>query len=152
MGSVLIVIIAIGFLGALLSLFKRTPGHKGDLIGAADRASAKLITKEVADGFRSGLHGMSDAELSAMMSEGGRLLARLEEKEKALAVRHDRELLANVRIDLQQVRVRLDWIGQERNRRTIGGVFLAPPGVEVRSGCDGDRQKPQEQPRSSSGV
>ena len=121
MGWVLI-IIAIGFGGVLLSLIKQAPERKGDKIAAADRATAKLITKEVADGFRSGLRQTSDAELSSMRAGGARLLTVLEETEKVLAVRHEPELLASVRIDLRQIRVRLDWMEQESVRRAGGGV------------------------------
>ena len=119
-------IIAIGFVGALLSLFKRAPESRGDRLGAADRASAKLITKEVADGFRSGLRQSSDAELSSLMAEGARLHKRLEELEKVLAVRYEPALLANVRIDLRQIRVRLEWMEQERVRRAAGSLVQEP--------------------------
>jgi hypothetical protein len=106
---------------AILSfmLFSRVPPQKGDLIGAADRASAALITNELEERVRSALRQSSDAELQAMIAEGTRLQAVLGEKEKILAHRWcDKERLANVRLGMRQVRVRVDWAMEERAARS----------------------------------
>jgi len=95
-------------------LLLRVPPHKSDLIGAADRASAALITNEMEDRVRSALRQSSDAELHAMIAEGTRLQAVLREKEKILAHRWcDKEMLASVRLGMRQVRIWVDWARQE---------------------------------------
>jgi len=112
-GTLLAVTVAVIAILSFIGLF-RAPPPKGDLIGAADRASAALITNVVEDGVRSALRQTSDAELDAMIAEGSRLQAVLREKEKILAHRWcDKERLAGVRVGMRQVRVRVDWAMQE---------------------------------------
>lgn len=95
-------------------LLLRVPPHKLDLIGAADRASAALLTNELEERVRSALRQSSDAELRAMIAEGTRLQAVLREKEKILAHRWcDKDMLASVRLGMRQVRVWVDWARQE---------------------------------------
>ena len=107
-------VVAIVLIAMLSTLFLRVPPYKGDLIGAANRASAALITHELEERVRSALRQSSDAELQAMIAEGTRLQAVLREKEKILAHRWgDKEKLASVRLGMRQVRVRVDWARQE---------------------------------------
>src|SRR5262245_16116612 len=110
MSGVTIALIAI----LTFMLLLRAPPHKSDLIGAADRASAALITNEMEDHVRSALRQSSDTEIDAMIAEGTRLQAVLREREKILAHRWcDKEALANVRLGMRQVRVWVDWARQE---------------------------------------
>src|SRR5215471_11704810 len=72
-------VVAIVLIAILSTLFLRVPPNKGDLIAAADRASAALITNELEERVRSALRQSSDAELQAMIAEGTRLQAVLRE-------------------------------------------------------------------------
>jgi hypothetical protein len=71
----------------LSTLFLRVPPYRGDLIGAADRASAALITNELEERVRSALRQSSDAELQAMIAEGTGMQAVLREKASIPLVR-----------------------------------------------------------------
>ena len=117
MSWTLLLLAALGFLSLFL-LLRRTPEPRGDQISAAYQAAAILIKKDT-DSFRSGLRRVKDADLQSMVVEGLRMREFLEEEEKVLSIRGQRETLTRVRVDLQRVRACLEWMMEEYAERNI---------------------------------
>ena len=121
----LLLLAVLGVLAMMLILTKRTAAPRGDQIGPAYKAAAALISNE-ANSFRSRLRQLTDTELGSMVEEQRRLQAFLEQEEKVLADRHEQELLASVRVALQQARARAEWMKEECNEREAARMASMP--------------------------
>jgi hypothetical protein len=124
----LLLLTGIGLL-LFVSLLRRAPEVRGSEITSAYRTAAEIVEQD-ARSFRSRLSQVPDAELNAMIGEGRRIQAALEQRAQVLTARFKDDELTEAMVALQLLVARLDLMKQESitrealspvpHRRTLG--------------------------------
>jgi hypothetical protein len=88
-----------------------------DMIAIANNMSADLRTPAARETFREEMRWANDLELGNARVAFDQVESELERSEKYFAARMDAVNLAATRSDLEEVRLRIDWLREEWERR-----------------------------------